>query len=1053
MLVVLFESLVLKVFPSISPATRFPQRMKSLSPALRALPFLLLGAAFPASAAVTPASFTQDQIDFFENKIRPILVNQCLKCHSHEKDKGRELKGEYSMDTRADLMKIGNVSPGDVKRSTLIKALEWDDELQMPPKKKLSDEEIADMKKWVEMGAPDPREARKDVKLKKDWWSFQKVTRPQVPEVKNAAWCKTSIDKFILAKLEKEDFLPAEPPETGTPDEIRRKKEALLRRAYFDLVGMPPSPDQIRDFINDRSPRAFEKVIDELQASPAYGERWARHWLDTARYSDTTGVVGNQRGEDYRYAYAWSYRDWVISAFNKDMPYDQFIMHQLAADKIPNNPKANLAALGFLTVGQRFNDKNDILNDRIDVVGRGFLGLTVACARCHEHKFDPITQADYYALKGVFASSVEPKEGPVIAGDENSEGAKAFQEKLETLEKRAYATVFQMEREKGALFREKAAAYFQAGYELRQRDDPDAQKRATAILDREKLNGRFLDDTVSPRISERDPVMGPFVQLITMKENRKDLLEAMFSGKFRGAAAYNAQVMEFLRNAGPAASLPSDLATVSALVEKFFRMKVDPTVGAKADRKADVIQDLAKGGIFKKIADPELKEIDPADRAVMEAAVFPMRLLTAKDITSVADVQKTIRAWGLTNGGELDGRSGINRINELKLTNRSGPVRAMVLEDLPKPVDSPIYPRGNPPKPEDNAPLVPRRFIEVLAGGDPEPFNEEDSGRYDLAKAIASKSNPLTARVMVNRVWMHLLGEGLVRTPDDLGNNSGDPSHQELLDYLSSWFMDDYGPSKPGWSIKALQKAIMTSSVYQQSSRTPHMARQKARNASNSLLWRANVRRLDFEAFRDALLTMSGDMDKTLFGPPVNLVSEPYSFRRSVYGYIDRGSVPDLLAQFDVASPLEPNTKRTSTIVPQQALFLMNSPFTIGVAQKVVKRREVVDALVRQKDTRAGILAIFQIVLQRTPSQQEFEMAYRFVSAEAKNQGRVDEAMKQAEVDFQKQAERDLRNQQRNEGARKAILNEGELVQRVTLSPWETLVQALMFCNEATYLN
>ena len=1023
--------------------------MNPLKFSSRVLPLLLAGVSPASFGAAETAPISPEHLDFFESKIRPILLNHCQECHSSEKGK---IKGGLNLDSREDMLKGGEngvmLKPGDVKGSSMIKAIEWVDDSQMPPKKKLSDEQIAALKEWVAMGAPDPREGSTAPKVtKKDHWAFQPISRPTAPAVKNPAWCKTSIDKFILAKLEEKEMLPGDPPESGSDEERRRKKEALLRRAYFDLVGMPPSPQQIREFTNDQSANAFEKVVDTLLASPAYGERWARHWLDTARYSDTTGSLDELQSADYRYAYAYAYRDWVISAINKDMPYDQFVLNQLAADKMPGNPKENLAALGFLTVGQRFKDTDDIINDRIDVVGRGFLGLTLACARCHDHKFDPVKQSDYYALRGVFASTVEPREGPVIGGDASSKEYKEFEQKLSVLEKRAYSTLFEMQREFAQEFRKDAAAFFEASYYLRDRNDPEGKKRADAIVEKNKLNpgiGGLLNSSVQRHSNLRDPIFGPFLKLLGGAEG----VERMISGK--GAEKYNPVVIEFLSKAG---KLPSDIGTVSALFQKFVREKLDPIVGSPVDPKADPVADLEKGGIFKKIADPEVDVASSPEKPLMELAVFPKRLVAGSEL-NVLRVQDEIVNWGVLGGGpQLERRSGLSKINELKLTAKGGPVRAMVIEDLPNPVDSPIYPRGNAPKNGDEAQIIPRRFLEVLSEDQtPEPFTE-GSGRYEMAKAIASKSNPLTARVMVNRIWMYHFGEGLVRTPDDLGNQAGKPSHAELLDFLTSWFIDDYGQGKPGWSVKGLHKAMMLSNVYQQSSRSPHMERQKEMDASNSLLWRANVRRLDFESFRDSMLTMGGTMDKTLYGPAVNLVSEPYSYRRSVYGYVDRSNVPDLLLQFDMATPLEPNTKRTSTIVPQQALFLMNSPFSIGVAQKVVKRPEVIQAVSVQKDPRAGILAIFQIVLQRTPSKAEFDMAMDFLQHEAKIQASVVAATAQATTTAMKQAELQLKRDQNADGAKKAIVNEGELVQRLTLSPWETLVQALMFCNEAAYLN
>ncbi|MEI6715303.1 MAG: PSD1 and planctomycete cytochrome C domain-containing protein [Verrucomicrobiota bacterium] len=1011
-----------------------------------AIAFLCVGTGL--ASAESPA-IPPEKVEFFENKIRPIFANHCLECHSADKGK---VKGGLNMDSREELLKGGEngvvLKPGDVKDSSLIKAVEWVDDLQMPPKKKLSDEQIAALKEWVEMGAPDPREGSSGTRLtKKDHWAFQPVSRPKPPEVKNAGWCKTSVDRFILAKLEEREMLPADPPDSGNEEDRRRKKEALLRRAYFDLIGMPPSPQEIRDFVTSKAPDAFEKVVDALLASPAYGERWARHWLDTARYSDTTGAVAvNTKGEDYRYAYAWGYRDWVIKAINKDMPYDQFILNQLAADKIPDNANENLAALGFLTVGQRFDNKDDIINDRIDVVGRGLLGLTLACARCHDHKFDPIKMSDYYALRGVFASCAEPVEGPLIGGEPTSKEYQEFLGKRSALESKACAAVFEEIQSLSDQFRRRAGAYFGVAYYFYLKNAPENAARQTELSNAAKFGNteaNLVRFYAGKRGAAEDPVMGPFIRLVTNKADQRVDVEperglTIGLGNNKGVATPNPLVVDFLAKAG---KLPSDLASVSALFEKFCREVIDPTV---------------KGGIFKRIANPKTR-LDSAEKDLMELAAFPHRLTVGAQFSGIEDVRKFAGSLPAQDSIRFTASSGLPEINKLEMTSSAGSIRAMVLEDLPNPTNSAIFPRGNAPKRGEETKVVPRRFIEVLTdGGTPAPFTE-GSGRLELAHAIANKNNPLTARVMVNRLWMYHFGEGLVRTPDDLGNQAGTASHPELLDFLTSWFMDDYGDRKPAWSVKALHKAVMLSSVYQQSSHTPHLARQGEMNASNSLLWRANIRRLDFESFRDSLLAMSGAIDKTLYGPPVNLVSEPPSFRRSVYGYIDRGDVPDLLAQFDVSTPTEPNTKRTVTIVPQQALFLMNSPFTIGLVQNVAKRPELVQAIAVQKDTRAGILAVFQIVLQRTPTKLEYDMALDFLQREARTQTQEVAKTAQFAAAGMKQAEATLAKAKQDEkgraGLKSAIGNEGELVQRHALSPWESLIQAIMFCNETSYLN
>ena len=365
--------------------------------------------AVPALAAdPTPA-----QLQFFESKIRPVLADNCYKCHSQQSER---VKGGLLLDTREGTLKGGEtgpaVVPGDLEKSLLIKAVRYTDpDLQMPPKdKKLSDAQIADLETWVKMGAPDPRAASASQKAwvdsNKKHWAWQPLKKPAVPDVKDSAWCKTHVDNFIVSKLEDKNIKPS--PMTD--------KRSLIRRATFDLIGLPPTPKEVDDFVKDESLDAFAKVVDRLLASPHYGERWGRHWLDVARYSDTKGQIRRNR-EDPLYPYAWTYRDYVIRSFNDDKPYNIFIIEQLAADKLPATSKnpTNLCALGFLTIGDRFMQmKNDIINDRIDVVTKGFLGLTVSCARCHDHKFDPIPTKDYYSLHGIFASSAEPTVEPYV---------------------------------------------------------------------------------------------------------------------------------------------------------------------------------------------------------------------------------------------------------------------------------------------------------------------------------------------------------------------------------------------------------------------------------------------------------------------------------------------------------------------------------------------------------------------------------------------------------------------------------------------------------------
>lgn len=1025
----------------------------------------ILMAACTVAAAVTAgeAEPSRAEVEFFETHVRPILVEKCLVCHSAAKGK---TGGGLSMDIREDFIRGGEtgaaMKPGAPNDSLLIAAVEYRGDLQMPPDKQLTPDQIASLRRWIGRGAPDPRKRSSATpRPTSDHWAFQRITKkPTRPEVLDEAWVQTPVDRFILSKLEAEDMHPASLPNEGTASEQRRKKEALLRRAYFDLIGLPPSPRQISDFVSDESPQAFATVIDALLANPHYGERWARHWMDTARYSDTGGIP--ERGFDQRFPYAWGYRDWLIRAFNDDMPYDQFILHQLAADQLTSRPDPNWAALAFITMGQASSNLDEVINERIDTVGRGLIGLTIACARCHDHKFDPITQADYYALHGVFRSTKQPTEGPVIQGGDPGKHD-AYRTGLRELQDHAWAVYLHIAKRENARMRSRAAAYFEyavarakgfATDQERQALEATAARLGIVGDDSYWLRGEFAPNF---KFNGRDPVLGPFVALA---DGNRRYFEEIMSGV---RAGYNPIVLDFIRSQD---SLPSTVADIARLFERFWAETVGPVAGKPVNQKCtDFIGEIeADDGVTTRIWRLRENVLGHPDVPLMELAVYPWRLIApglplrgsthlAADDAIELKLLSECRGHD-ARGSELEVTGKVNGINMFKLTNPGSVMRAMVVEDLPVPVNSPIYPRGNRPAGNDPAAsrLVERRFIEALCPQGAKPFTH-GSGRLELAQAIASKDNPLTARVMVNRVWMHHFGEGLVRTPDDLGAGAGAPSHPELLDYLAWWFMEEMR-GKPAWSVKALHKLIMLSAAYQQSSTTPDLEEYQKKDPANLLLWRANIRRLDFEAFRDALLTMSGDLDPTLYGPPVNLVSEPWSHRRSIYGYIDRANVPELLMQFDFANPIEPNSRRTTTIVPQQSLFLMNSPFVVGIVRRIMDRPEIRSAIERGAPE-SGVRGIYQVVFQRTPTSGELKKALTFLRLEAARQHDIDLQQREILSKARKRAEELLKTEQsKNDvAARAPVLNEGELEERVALTPWETYVQALLFCNEAAYLN
>jgi hypothetical protein len=961
---------------------------------------------------------TAEQQQIFDKEILPLLSEQCMDCHSVAKGK---TKGGLSLDSHESFVKGGEsgktVNFHNIKESLFIKAINWDGDLRMPEKKKLSDEQIALLTKWVEQGAFDTR-ATGELKDKRDHWAFKLPQVPKVPLVKNEYWCYNKIDYFILSKLEEKEIIPAP----------LASKETLLRRAYFDLIGIPPTPKEIEQFIQDESPKAYEKVIDRLLADKGYGERWGRHWLDTARYSDTTGITTFQRLDDYRLPYAWTYRNWVFDAINADMPYDLFLKNQLAADRMPDNSPTNLAALGFLTVGQRFPNANDTINDRIDAVGRGMLGLTLACIRCHDHKFDPLTIADYYALKGVFLSCTEPTEGPVIS---KKEGFQEFQTKVNELEQKAIEAYYKIQKEEADFFVKNAADITEYIMLMGKDTNAERKKQAADIQTKNKWDARIarhIESAVGRQFNPNGKVLGPFFKLVHTDKDREEVLNKMLQDN----KTYSSIVLNFLKQQQQ--PLPNDIHGVAELVGKLFN-QLEPQ----------------RAGLFSQITN---NTFDPDDKDPYNLVVFPSALTLAKNI-SFENMRTEAKKWSIEMQDKLRASNTIQQLNEFKLTANNGLVRAMAVEDAAKPTNSPLFPRGNPPT-QGQTTIIPRRFLEILSPSKT-PFSDKESGRLELAEAIASKENPLTARVLVNRVWMYHFGEGLVKTPDDLGNSAGVPTHPELLDFLATWFMADYGSQKPAWSVKALHKAIMLSKVYQQSSNTFSVDTLKEYSKidpGNNLLWRANVRRLDFEAYRDSLLSMGGVLQRDSYGgPSFNVSEEPIIFRRTAYAYIDRSDMPDVLMQFDMSNPDQPNTKRASTVVPQQALFLMNSPLVAEVVQKISQRPELVDAVIKEKNTDKGITAVFKIVLQRYPTNKERKMALDFLIKESKEQANVKTGAEAITAQAKKLAEAKFKQSMNNRDPKRAIVNQGELVERVAFSPWETLIQALLFSNEAAYVN
>jgi mono/diheme cytochrome c family protein len=891
-----------------------------------------------AAAVSSRAAGDDAGVEFFEKKIRPVLSDHCYGCHSAQAEK---VKGGLLLDTRAATLKGGDsgpaLVPGEPDKSLIVKAVRYTDEdLQMPPKgKKLSAEQIADLEAWVKMGAPDPRTNSIPVakgvvtEAAKKHWAYQPIRRPSPPAVGNKKWVQAPLDRFILAKLEAKKLAPS----------AKADKRTIIRRASYDLLGLPPTAEQVEAFVSDNSPDAFPKLVDRLLASPHYGERWGRYWLDIARYADTKGYVFE---EERRYAFAYTYRDYVIRALNEDLPYDQFIVQQIAADQLPlGDDKRPLAALGFLTLGRRFlNNQPDIIDDRIDVVSRGLMGMTVGCARCHDHKFDPIPTKDYYSIYGVFASSEEPAEKPLL-GD--AALPKAYPEYLVEKKKREdelkeFRTT--KTNELMAKLRSQVSAYLLTAAESKE------------IKDREKREAFVRERKLAPNIVYRwrerfdelagkpDPIFGPWVALATLSGTNF-------------AEAATPLAAQFFANANPTNRLNPRIAGLFTNTPSTLK-EVAERYGKLFEQVQKEWQALAsKTNAAPPTALPN--ENSEALRQVLYGSSSPFNL-DPDEIRRLLDTPAQQKERALRR-----------KIEELDATHPGAPPRAMVLKDRSSPVEPVVFVRGNA---GNRGPKVPRQFLEILSSENREPF-KNGSGRLEFAQAIASTNNPLTARVIVNRVWNYHFGTPLVRTLSDFGLRAEPPTHPELLDYLAAEFMAN------GWSLKKLHRAIMLSSTYQQSS-SDNPAQAKV-DPGNDLYWRMNRRRLDFEAMRDTLLTVSARLDETMGGHPVDITTEPYPTRRTVYAMVERQNLPGIFRTFDFASPDTTSPQRFYTTVPQQALFLMNSPFVVEQARAFASRPEVKSS----GSDAERVKRLYRAAFQRNPEREEIAMAKTFLATQS----------------------------------------------------------------------
>lgn len=843
-------------------------------------------------AVAVTALNAQDQAEHFEMKVRPVLARNCYGCHT------QSAMGGLRLDSREALLKGGKsgaaIVEGKPGASLLVQVIEHKHErIKMPPSGKMSDADVALVRKWVEDGAVFPVSMVKAAPANSEYeisaeqrafWSFQPVVKHPLPQVTNKEWTRNWIDHFVLARLKKEGLKPA-------PGADRR---TLLRRVTYDLTGLPPTMEETLAFERDRSPNAWEKVVDRLLASKHYGERWARYWLDVARYADDK----LNSTEDEPYPNSFRYRNWVIDAFNRDLPYKQFVKAQIAGDLMQSTEMA--AGTGFFALSPEMQD------ERVDALTRGFLGLTVACAQCHDHKFDPIPTKDFYSLQGIFNSS-ELNETP-LADAKTVEAWKAQKQDLEIVQKRIKDFYDNQSRILGEVLAADTARYLMA-----------AVGRSEARgLDEETL-ARWKKYVASERLYH--PFLNQFRLLVKANAPEPELLAE--AKKFE----------EFV------------LATHEE--KKLVDEKNKVLLGVDPSRN-----DLSQTQLVAMDRDKTVLWRDLFERSISDAG-GSFRYGTGVMFYGKGTIERFLSGYWLEY---LQQQKQIEEDKKKALPEQYPFLQT--LKDKDKPEDMKVWIRGDR---NQQGALAPRRFLAILSGKDRALFHQ-GSGRLQLAEAIADDANPLTARVIVNRVWQHHFGRGIVATPSNFGQLGERPTHPELLDNLAKEFMEQ------GWSLKKLHKTILMSATYALSA-TP-VASNLEKDPENRLLWRANRRRVDAETLRDSLLFASGELDLTPAGKAQKLDDEK-NFKRTVYGFISRRKVDGTLALFDFPNPQATSESRMSTLVPPQRLFLMNSPFVEQRASALAGRLKGTNE--------EKIREAYRLLYCREPDAKELKLGLEFL--------------------------------------------------------------------------
>jgi cytochrome c553 len=1038
---------------------------------------LLLGVGASACAAEP----SPEGIEFFEQKIRPLLADNCFRCHA----KDTKQKAHLRLDSRTAMLKGGDngpaLKPGEPESSLIVKAIRYTGTIKMPKNSKMPDESIADLTAWVKMGAPWPGPDEKDtsddapkefdLKERAKHWAFRPLQPGDLPTVKNADWPRNAIDRYVLAKLEAKRLAPA-----GAAD-----KRTLLRRVTFDLIGLPPTPGEVDAFVADESPEAYEKVVTRLLDSPRYGERWARHWLDLVRYAETCG-----HEFDFEMAEAYEYRDYVIRAFNGDLPYDKFVTEHIAGDLLPQprrHPKEHfnesILGTGFWHLGEAAHSPVDVrqnqadrLDNQIDVFGKTFLGLTIACARCHDHKFDAIATKDYYALAGYLESSryqrafiddPEPTraiikrlrevkaEAQPLAVATTAHTLAAHLDKLPDADKadpllKPYLELGHVDEKQFAAKRKELADCIKGERERAAASDAKAihfdDFTGSSYADWFVTGEAFGDaperfGEVMLRPDERMPVQQGFRAGVAHS--------GLISGKLQGAlrsrtfriekdhilyhlAGRDARVriivdgyqliqepiyggLAFTVNSGErfgwavqnVSMWKGQNAYIEFLDDGDGWVALDQILFADSATPADGPNALL-GALLDKPAADSLAKYREKLQALLRAVVEDWRagrLEKADHAVDCIGVLNSLLAseWpqaGTTSTKEAEKLKALQRQYQEIQATIPKPRRAIAMTDGTG-VNEHIFIRGVH---KNHGPEAPRQFLEAI-GGAKQAAPLKGSGRLELAKRMVDGSDPFLPRVMVNRLWQHHFGEGIVASTDNFGVLGQLPTHPELLDYLAAEFI------RSRWSIKQMHRMMVLSSTYRMASRSN--AKTDEADPQNKLLHRMPVRRLEAECIRDSILAVSGRLDDKMFGPSVPPHLTPFmqgrgrpassgpldgDGRRSIYLGVRRNFLNPMFLAFDYPIPFTTIGRRSVSNVPAQALTMMNNPFIVGEAERWAKR------LMSEKDRTLAqrIEKMYVAAFGRTPSDTELKEALAFLEEQGKEYGKVDDVRAWADL-------------------------------------------------------